>query len=122
MTLTKLMLDGTIDLHSKPFDEQTMIKLQIFENYAQSFTEEVERKVLTLEIKNNLALYNYTLEQGHISRHASDCLRSMKRKNQIEYRSTSPLVNHENVYKKKVLLEYKLVDHLKIKIRCHNQI
>ncbi len=28
---------GAIDLHSKPFDEETIIKLEIFENYAQAW-------------------------------------------------------------------------------------
>jgi three-Cys-motif partner protein len=77
-------------------------KLQIFE-------EQVMDKILKKEITNNFDLYHFTLEQGHIGKHASDCLKKMKKDGKIDYESTSPLVTYDNVYKNKKHLEYKVL-------------
>ncbi len=77
-------------------------KLQVFE-------EQVMNKILNKEITNNFDLYHYTLEQGHIGKHAADCLKKMKKDGKIDYEGTYPLVTYDNVYKNKKHLEYKVL-------------
>jgi hypothetical protein len=41
----------------------------------EAFQENVKQKVLSKEITNNFKLYDYVLSEGHIGKHASDCLK-----------------------------------------------
>lgn len=74
------------------------------------FQDEVRRKVLIKEIINNNQLYDFTLAEGHIATHSAEILRVMKKNKELDYNCTSPLVNYENVYKTKRLLEYNLIN------------
>lgn len=73
----------------------------------EEFQSSVRSKVLSGEIKNNFELLDYAYNQGHIGNHASECLRNMKKKKEIDYESSSPLVTYENVYKIKKKITYK---------------
>ncbi len=72
----------------------------------EKFKSSVRQKILKNEIKNNFNLLNYAYSEGHIGGHAADCLREMKKKGEVTYNSTSPLVTYESVYKNKITLEY----------------
>lgn len=82
------------------FDEKKLTKIESFQNL-------IREKILRKEITNNLDLFILVLEEGHIGMHAADCLRAMKKKGEISYKSTSPLITYEN-YKDKKRLEYKV--------------
>lgn len=75
----------------------------------ESFQERVRHEVQSARITNNVDLFNYTLEEGHIGRHASDCLKEMKRQGIVGYEGSSPLVTYDKVYKNPKRLEYILL-------------
>ncbi len=88
---------GQIDL----FGEKRLTKIE-------EFQQNVRKKILSGEIKNNFELLDYCYSQGHIGNHASECLKSMKKEKEVDYDSTSPLVTYENVYKLKKKITYKV--------------
>jgi three-Cys-motif partner protein len=81
----------------------------------EEFKQNVRSKVLSEDIKNNFELLEYVYNEGHLASHASDCLKLMKKDQEVYYIGNSPLVNYENVYKKKNKVEYKILKHGTIK-------
>ena len=75
----------------------------------ESFQEDLRQKVLSGELRSNKEVYDYTIEQGHISQHSSDELKAMKKEKLIDYTERTPLVNYDQVYKNRRIIEYKLV-------------
>lgn len=75
----------------------------------EEFKENVRLKVLGKQIKNNFDALQFAHDEGHIGSHASECLKEMKRKGEIDYEGLSPLVTYENVYKAKKKIEYKII-------------
>ena len=65
-------------------------------------------KILNKEIKNNFEAYFYTLNQGHISHHADEEIRRMKKENLISYNGKTPLVNYDQVIKNKRKIEFEV--------------
>ena len=55
------------------------------------------------EICDNLALFAFVLEKGHIGKHAAECIKQMKVDGEISYDSKSPLLTYENYHKAKKL-------------------
>jgi hypothetical protein len=74
----------------------------------EKFKRSLREKILTRQIKNNLEALNFVYEEGHIGKHASDCLKEMKKNEEIDYNAKSPLVTYESVYKKNRIIEYKI--------------
>ena len=74
----------------------------------ESFQSELRQRVLNGLLKTNKDVFDYTLEQGHISQHASDELKRMKKENLIDYEEKTPLVNYNKVYKERRIVQYKL--------------
>jgi three-Cys-motif partner protein len=74
----------------------------------EEFKENVKAKILSQEIKNNYDALRFVHNEGHIGKHASDCLREMKKKGDIYYEGISPLITYENVYKAKKKVNYKI--------------
>lgn len=72
------------------------------------FKENFKTRVLSGAIKSNLDALNFVHEEGHICKHASDCLRELKKDRKIDYEGTSPLVTYENVYKNNRIIIYKI--------------
>jgi hypothetical protein len=70
----------------------------------------IKHKILSNEIKDNFELFDYTLKEGHIGKHAAKCLKEMKAKGEISYVGRSPLVTYENVYKKRKKVIYRVLD------------
>ena len=75
----------------------------------ESFQIEFEERVLNEKINTNKDAYYYTLENGHIPKHAVDTLTKLKKQGKISYKSKSPLVNYDNVVKKRRIIEYEKV-------------
>ncbi len=74
----------------------------------EKFKENLQAKILAKEIKNNFEALEFVHDEGHIGKHAADCLREMKKKEKIDYDGTSPLITYENVYKIKRRADYKI--------------
>lgn len=76
----------------------------------EEFQENLKIKVLSGEVKNNLDSLNFAYNEGHIGNHAAILLREMKRKKEIYYEGSSPLVTYANVFKDKKKIEYKILN------------
>lgn len=72
------------------------------------FQQDLQSAILSGKIRTNKDAYDYTLDQGHLPSHATDEIKRMKKEKKITYNNRSPLVTYEQVYKNKVILEYKL--------------
>lgn len=72
----------------------------------EAFQQKVKDKVLSKEIYNNFELLNFVYDEGHIPKHASDCLKLLKKEKIIDYNCSSPLITYDNVYKNQRKLEY----------------
>ena len=84
------------------FGEQRISKIE-------AFGKNLKTKVLSYGISNNLEALNYAYDEGHMGKHAADCLRSMKKAKEVDYDCSSPLITYENVYRKNRILEYKVL-------------
>ncbi len=83
------------------FGEKRLTKIE-------SFQQEVRNKILSKTIKDNFELLNFVYDEGHVGNHASECLKEMKKKGEVHFDGTSPLITYENVFKIKKRLEYKI--------------
>ena len=77
----------------------------------ESFQEKLEEEILKGRIETNEDAYNYTLENGHIDKHANEVLKKLKKQGKINYNSKSPLINYENVVnvKKRRIIKYEQI-------------
>jgi len=90
---------GQIDL----FEGQKLTKIE-------SFKQNVENLILNKNICNNSELLEYVYSQGHIPKHAADCLKQLKKEGKISYDGKSPLVTYDNVHKNKKSMFYKILN------------
>mgnify|MGYP003295417493 CR=1 FL=1 len=86
------------------------IQLDLFEGRIpkkiECFQLNLKELILSGKIRTNKEAYDYTLEQGHIDKHANEIIKQMKKEGYIEYKANTPLVNYEQVYKNKKIIEY----------------
>ena len=75
----------------------------------EEFKANVKSRILNKSITNNFELLQFVYEEGHISSHATDCLKQMKKENEVNFQGKSPLITYQNVYKlnKKLLYTIK---------------
>lgn len=92
------------------FDDKKKVQIPIFGDKKltklEEFKQNLKSKILNKEITNNFDLLNYVYNEGHIGSHASECLKEMKKRKEVNYDSPSPLVTYENVYKKQKKINY----------------
>ena len=89
------------DLNKKQLDlfgERRFTKIE-------KFQQDLREKILTKVLVTNKDVYDYTLEQGHISLHATEEIKQMKKEGLIDF-TRSPLVNYDQVYKNKKIISY----------------
>jgi len=72
----------------------------------QLFQEGFEDKILNGTIQTNEDAYYYTLKKGFLPEHAKGVLKELKKNGKICYNSKGPLVNYENVFKKRRIIKY----------------
>ena len=84
------------------FGEQRLSKIQTFNN-------NLKDKILSLEITDNTNALNYAHQEGHIGKHAANCLKELKKNKLISFDCSSPLVTYDNVYKNGRILQYKVL-------------
>lgn len=80
-------------------------KLTKIENFSYKLREKVQKGVL----KTNEEIYNFALDEGHISQHASQVIKDMKKEGLIYYYERSPLINYDQIYKNRRIIEFKLI-------------
>ena len=90
-------------------DEQSKQQLDLFEKRRltkiEKFQQDLREKILAKVLVTNKDVYDYTLEQGHISSHAVGEIKQMKKDGLIDF-TRSPLVNYDQVYKNKKIISY----------------
>lgn len=91
--------DDDLKIQQTLFGNQPLTKIEAFQ-------KSVKEKILTNEISNNFELFDYTLEEGHLGKHAAEVLLNMKKQNEITFEGKSPLVTYEQVYKMKRKVDY----------------
>jgi three-Cys-motif partner protein len=84
------------------FEGQLPTKIEFFQNNLKDL-------ILSKKITTNKDAYDYTLEQGHLDKHANDIIKQMKKDGLIQYDTKSPMANYEQVYKNKKIIEYSLI-------------
>ncbi|TXI84808.1 MAG: three-Cys-motif partner protein TcmP [Crocinitomicaceae bacterium] len=94
-------------------NESSLIQFDLFEGQkltkVESFKQIVKEKILSQEIKTNYQLLNFVYENGHIGKHADQCVKEMKKANLIFYNSKSPCVTYESVFRKKIIVNYEKI-------------
>lgn len=78
-------------------------------NKIEEFSMKLQNLILKGEIDNNKKAYDFTLKEGHIDKHASEVILKMKKDKLITFEGRSPLVNYEQVYKNRRIIDFKLV-------------
>lgn len=84
------------------FGEQPLTKIE-------AFKLGLNRKILNGEIKNNRDAYLYTMDEGHICKHASDEIKKMKKDGLISYHANSPKVNYKSIYQRNEIVEFNIL-------------
>ncbi len=94
-------------------DEAGKTQMDIFEGQkltkVESFKKEVENQLLNNMISNNAELLDFTYGAGHIPKHASDCVKELKKSGKLNYEGRSPLVTYDNVHKNKKMVQYTIM-------------
>ncbi len=79
-------------------------------NKKEEFSMKLRNLILTGEINNNKQAYDFTLKKGHIDKHASDVISQMKKEKLITYEGKKPLVNYEQVYQNKRIINFEILN------------
>ena len=72
----------------------------------EAFKNNLRTKVLAGQIKNNFDALTFAYDEGHIAAQAAECLRDMKKNQEIAFDGTSPLITYSNVYTNYKKVEY----------------
>ncbi len=84
------------------FSEKSLTKIE-------SFQKKLEELILLEQLSDNLNVYIYTLNQGHIPKHASEKIVNMKKNKLISYDERTPLVNYNKAIKEKRKINFKVL-------------
>lgn len=75
----------------------------------ENFEHMLRKGILDGEIVTNKDVYDFTLQQGHILKHATPVIRNLKKEGKISYDTTQPLISYKNTYgKDKHIVKYTL--------------
>ena len=89
------------------FGDKTLTKIEKFE-------KELKNLILSKKEIGNDEIYTFTIEKGHIPRHAVDCLKEMRKNKEVEHFSY-PKISYDSIYKDKTIIKFKV----KILIACY---
>ena len=93
------------------YNDQKSSQLSLFgekRTKIEIFQDKVEQIILSGEVTNNAQLFQFTLDNGHVGKHAAAILRELKKSGKIDYDGKSPLVTYDNVHKKKRIIQYQI--------------
>lgn len=72
----------------------------------EQFEQSLRNAVLSMDIRNNKEAYDFTINQGHLAKHADVVIRNLKKEKRISFDAKTPKCNYNQVYKNKVIVEY----------------
>lgn len=79
-------------------------------NKIQRFKNKLEEELLKGNLKNNKDVFEFTLKDGHISSHALELIKDLKKQKRITYAGKSPKVSYENCFGKNAeLVEFQVI-------------
>lgn len=88
-------------------------QLDLFEGHRltklEKFQNQLEKEILSGNLKNNKDVFDYTIEHGFIAKHSDSVLRNLKKQKKINYYDKTPLVNYNQVYKQKRIVNYEVL-------------
>ncbi len=94
-------------------DDKSKAQMELFSGKKptkiDSFKEKLVSEINNGNLLDNKSVLDFTYSNGHIPAHASETMKLLKKDNVINYDGLSPLINYENVYKKRRIIQYKLV-------------
>lgn len=94
-------------------NDKTKSQLDIFSNKKltkiEAFHFNLEDKVKTLRNTTNIAMYAYTLDQGHPPSHANAHLRQLKKQRKIDFEGISPKIKYFGFHKNEELVNIKWI-------------
>ena len=83
-------------------DDGSKLQLDIFKGRSltkiEQFQQNLRNKILSREITNNREAFDYVLSQGHISNHATEVVRELKRTGMITYGKKQPYISYEQTH------------------------
>lgn len=74
-----------------------------------AFKDELKKLILSKKLCNNVEIYVYTLNNGHIPKHAHDKLVELKKENIVDYEGRSPLINYDKIFNEHRFIEIKVL-------------
>ncbi len=78
-------------------------------NKIEKFKFDLVEAILSRKIVDNKTAYLYTIEHGHICKHADEIIRQLKKDSKIQYEGRSPKCNYIQVFREKTIVEYKVL-------------
>ncbi|MDR0753764.1 MAG: three-Cys-motif partner protein TcmP [Prevotellaceae bacterium] len=73
------------------------------------FKQHIRKEILAGIVKTNKDAYDYTLKHGHIPSQATEEVTAMKKEKLIHYDGNWPLINYEQVYKNKRIINFQIL-------------
>jgi three-Cys-motif partner protein len=80
-----------------------------YPNKIDTFKRMLCDEVLSGRISDNRQALLFTYANGHLPKHASDAIKQLKKDGKISYDSKSPMINYDQVFKNRTILQYKLI-------------
>lgn len=91
-------------------DDNTKNQLTLFEGKRmtkiEKFQSELESKLLEKNSVTNKAVIIYAYQCGHIPKHAELVLKRLKKEGKLNYKSKSPYLTYENVFRNDNIIKY----------------
>ncbi len=84
------------------FDGKNLTKIEVFQ-------KRLRENVLNGSILDNVAAFEFALQEAHIGAHAAEELKKMKREGLIIYEGNSPLVTYQNTHILLRKIQYKIL-------------
>ncbi|MBO5233415.1 MAG: three-Cys-motif partner protein TcmP [Prevotella sp.] len=95
-------IDNDVE-HSLPnlFGDEMRVPTKI-----ERFKKCLREYILNNTVKTNEDVFLFTMEKGHIPTHATEEIKLMKKEGLIEYDARSPMVNYDEIYNNKRIIEF----------------
>lgn len=107
-------LNGEANFDINNDEEKSLYQQDLFGkpiyNKIEEFSIKLRDTILKGEIDNNKKAYDFTLKEGHIDKHASEVILQLKKDKLITFEGKSPLVNYEQVYKNRRIINFEIVN------------
>ena len=78
-------------------------------NKIEKFQIGLEEAILSGKIVDNKTAYLYTIEHGHISKHADEKIKQLKKNGKIKYEGKSPKCNYVQVFRNKTVVKFQVL-------------